>query len=464
MSTRKIEGKLAKLDRVKGTHTASVNFTSWSRAQLIRLITTRPDVKVAVAAYFAKRSMPGYSTRIKTERLLSALIAIGVVEGLSQSGKSCHPTKDVFSRFDETASAQERNAERKHFFTGSPVWRKHFFTGSPVCADYRKEKNTTKMSRGGEQSVNVSVKRKGVEEEEEEDVENENKVGVEDERKRVVVITGAARGIGRATAVAFARTNAHVVGIDVCAIVCGECGVEPASRDDLHETGRLVEEAGGQWSGFVADQRRIGELRIVAEKILRTLGGADVLFANAGVQGFVSLLDMHDDDDMWQTTLDVNLTGTANALRAFAPHMVARKKGRVIVTTSTQGRHGTLGGAAYSASKWGIIGLMKSAALEFGPHGITVNAVVPGLCDTLLTRHEERYAQIIRDAGGTPSGNVKRDEAEARKLMIRKTPLKVPWLQPEDVANIVVFLASESARMVSGATYDVTGGDSAHYS
>jgi NAD(P)-dependent dehydrogenase (short-subunit alcohol dehydrogenase family) len=105
---------------------------------------------------------------------------------------------------------------------------------------------------------------------------------------------------------------------------------------------------------------------------------------------------------------------------------------------------------------------MKSAALELGRHGITVNAVVPGLVDTALTRHGERYAQALEEAGQTPVGSSQADEEKARQVLIAKTPLGVPWLEPEDVAPVVVFLASDAARMVSGATYDVTGGDSAH--
>jgi len=167
------------------------------------------------------------------------------------------------------------------------------------------------------------------------------------------------------------------------------------------------------------------------------------------------------EDEDWHTQIDVNLTGTANSIRAFAPYLVKRGSGRIIVSSSTQGRHGMKNGAAYSASKWGIIGLMKSAALEFGTHGITVNAVVPGLIDTPLTRHKERYAQALQAAGKTPTGS-STDEEEARKVLTAKTPLGVPWIEPEDVAPVVVFLASDAARMVSGATYDVTGGDSAN--
>jgi NAD(P)-dependent dehydrogenase (short-subunit alcohol dehydrogenase family) len=123
------------------------------------------------------------------------------------------------------------------------------------------------------------------------------------------------------------------------------------------------------------------------------------------------------DDADWQVQIDNNLTGTANVIRAFAPCLVRRGGGRLIVTSSTQGRHGTKYGAAYSASKWGIIGLMKSAALELAKHRITVNAVIPGLIDTPLTRHEERYAQAIEEAGHTPVG-APADEATARRALI----------------------------------------------
>lgn len=276
---------------------------------------------------------------------------------------------------------------------------------------------------------------------------------------KVAVITGAARGIGRACAVALAREGADVAGIDICAPVYPRSGVEPATEDDLAETGRLVMETGRRWLGIVADQRALPVMRAEATRIERELGGIDIVFANAGIQAFAPLLEM--DDEHWCVQIDNNLTGSANVIRAFAPHLVKRGGGRIIVTTSTQGRHGTTNGAAYSASKWGIIGLMKSAALELAKHRITVNALVPGLIDTPLTRHEERYAQAIIEAGKTPEG-MPADEQTARELLTRKTPLGVPWLQPEDVAPVVTFLASDEAHMITGATFDVTGGDSAH--
>lgn len=276
---------------------------------------------------------------------------------------------------------------------------------------------------------------------------------------KVAVVTGAARGIGRATAVALANAGAHIIGIDICAAVYPRSGVKPASPKDLSETGKLVQAAGTRWLHIILDQRDLSALRSAAAQAEKEFGGIDILFTNAGVQGFSPLLEMEEED--WHTQIDVNLTGTANAIRAFAPHIIKRGGGRIIVTASTQGRHGMKNGAAYSASKWGIIGLMKSAALELGSYGVTVNAVVPGLIDTPLTRHEERYAQVL-DEAGKPLKGISIDEAEAKKILTSRSPLGVPWIEPVDVSPVVVFLASEAARMVSGATYDVTGGDSAH--
>jgi NAD(P)-dependent dehydrogenase (short-subunit alcohol dehydrogenase family) len=278
-------------------------------------------------------------------------------------------------------------------------------------------------------------------------------------RGKAAIVTGAARGIGRATAVAFAREGADVMGVDIAGPVSATLEVIPATPEELAETGRMVEAAGARWLEARVDQRNLPALRAAANEARTGFGRLDILFANAGVQAFKPILDWQDAD--WQDTIDVNLTGTCNAIRAVAPHLVRNGGGRIIVTSSTQGRHGTKFGAAYSASKWGIIGLMKSAALELGVHKITVNAVIPGLIDTALTRHRQRYAQAIDEFDSTQPAAVL--EAEAKKALSAKSPLGVPWIEPEAIASAVVFLASDEAYMVSGATYDVTGGDSANY-
>ena len=207
---------------------------------------------------------------------------------------------------------------------------------------------------------------------------------------------------------------------------------------------------------MVFDQRDMSAVRDGFAAVVERCGGIGAVFANAGVQGFASLLEMS--DELWHDQIDINLTGTANVLRVAAPLPVERGGGRIVITSSTQGQHGTLDGSGYSASKWGRIGLMKSAALELGRYGITVNALIPGLIDTALTRH----VQIIRTGGNEPTGDPAKDEQPAAAAQQKRLPLGVPWIEPEDVASLVVFLASEEARMVSGTSFAVTGGDSAN--
>lgn len=277
---------------------------------------------------------------------------------------------------------------------------------------------------------------------------------------KVAVVTGAARGIGRSIAVEFAANGADVIGIDIAGPVTPITQYLHATPADLEQTGKLVAACGRKFIPFTADIRNIGALREVARKAEEQFGGIDIVVADAGIQAFKPLLEMEDRD--WNDVIDVNLTGTANTIRVFAPYLVKRGEGRIIVLSSTQGRHGTKNGSAYSASKWGILGLMKSAALELGQHKITVNAIIPGLIDTNMTRNEKRWSLAIGETTKNPPE--KPTEHQVVVARLPRSPLGEPWLQPDQVAPVAVFLASNAAAMVTGAAYDVTGGDSAHNS
>lgn len=274
---------------------------------------------------------------------------------------------------------------------------------------------------------------------------------------KVAVVTGAARGIGRAIAVEFAANGADVAAIDIAGPVSPASDAAPASADELAETIRQIQSYGRRAQAIRADIRDIAALREAADKVRRDHGKIDIIVANAAIQRWKPLLEMQDSD--WRDVIDNNLNGTANTIRAFAPGMVARKQGRVIVVSSMQGKHGTKDGASYSASKWGILGLMKSAALEFGQYNVTVNALIPGLVDTALTRYETRYRESMAETGQKPPEHPTPQQAwDARAPTVA---MKVGWMQPDDVSPVAVFLASDAAAMVTGAEYEVTGGDSA---
>ncbi len=275
---------------------------------------------------------------------------------------------------------------------------------------------------------------------------------------KVAVVTGAARGIGRAIAVELAANGAEIVALDIAGPVSPASDAKPATPDELAETVRQIKTYGRRGEAIRADIRDIKALRAVADHVEQTYGKLDILVADAAIQVWKPLLEMDDSD--WFDIIDNNLNGTANTIRAFAPKMVARKQGRIIVLSSMQGKHGTENASSYSASKWGILGLMKSAALEFGKHDITVNALIPGLVDTPLTRYEKRLVNSDAEVTGKmPSGTP--TPQQAWDVRAPTVPLKVGWLQPDDISPAAVFLASDAAAMVTGAEYEVTGGDSA---
>src|SRR5579871_5057215 len=273
---------------------------------------------------------------------------------------------------------------------------------------------------------------------------------------KVAVVTGAARGIGRAIAVELAANGADVVALDIAGPVSPASAAAPATPDELSETVRRIKACGRRGEGLQADIRDIAALRAAADRVEQSYGRVDIVVADAAIQTWKPLLEM--DDHHWRDVIDNNLNGTANTIRAFAPKMVARRHGRIIVLSSMQGKHGTKNASSYSASKWGILGLMKSAALELGEYNITVNALIPGLVDTALTRYEKRLSESMSEQGQKVEHPTPQQAWDNRAPTV---PLKVGWLQPDDISPAAVFLASDAANMVTGAEYEVTGGDSA---
>lgn len=274
---------------------------------------------------------------------------------------------------------------------------------------------------------------------------------------KLAVVTGAARGIGRAIAVELAANGADIVALDLCARVSPANNAAPATREELDETIRQIRAYGRKAEPVVADIRDLPAMRALAGRLEQQHGRIDIVVANAAIQRWVPLLEMADTD--WFDVIENNLNGTANTVRAFAPAMVRARKGRFILLSSMQGKHGTKGAASYSASKWGILGLMKSAAMELGEHNITVNALIPGLVDTPLTRYETRLRNSMAEQGVTPPEHPTPQQAWDNRAPT--VPLKVGWLQPDDISPVAVFLASDAAAMVTGAEYEVTAGDSA---
>jgi SDR family mycofactocin-dependent oxidoreductase len=267
-------------------------------------------------------------------------------------------------------------------------------------------------------------------------------------RGKVALVTGAARGIGRAQAVRFAQEGADIIALDICAPV-DTVVVPPATPNDLDETVRLVTEVGGRIAAEVVDVRDTEAMQAATDRGVERFGGLDVVCATAGITSRAMTVDMN--ENTWQTMLDVNLTGVWHTCHATAPHLIERGSGSMILISSIAGLRGLVGVAHYTAAKHGVVGLMRSLANELAPHNVRVNTVHPTNVDTPLIQNDH-----VRGAFRPDLEHVTREEfAEAARPM---NMLPIPWVEPLDVANACLFLASDEARYITAVTLPVDAG------
>ena len=272
---------------------------------------------------------------------------------------------------------------------------------------------------------------------------------------RVAWVTGAARGQGRAHAIALAREGADVVVTDLCADVSGGIDTVPydlGTSAELAETVELVERTGRRCLSFVADVRDTAALDAVVAETIASFGHLDICVANAGVTGYGRFHEL--DDRTWQDMIDVDLTGTFKTIRAVIPHMLERGYGRVLAVSSMAGRMGNPNLAHYVAAKWGVIGMVKSLAMEVASKGITVNAIAPAAVDTPMLHNPAMYALFCPDMAA-PS----RDDVVPRYRSMNR--MGVAWMDPEEISRNVVFVAADASSSMTGQVIEISLGSSA---
>jgi 3-oxoacyl-[acyl-carrier protein] reductase len=238
---------------------------------------------------------------------------------------------------------------------------------------------------------------------------------------KVALVTGAAQGIGRAIALLLAQNGADIVISDV-------------NLEKAEETSKEIEGTGQRVMAIRGDVSNVEEVEQMVQAILNRFGHIDILVNNAGIARDKLILRMTEED--WDAVLGVNLKGTFNCTKAVVRHMSKQRSGKIISIASVVGEMGNAGQANYSASKAGVIGFTKTIAREFAQRGINVNAIAPGYIETAMT-----------DALSE----------KAKEELKRLIPLDRLG-RPEDVAEAVLFLVSESASYITGQVLNVNGG------
>jgi SDR family mycofactocin-dependent oxidoreductase len=250
---------------------------------------------------------------------------------------------------------------------------------------------------------------------------------------KVAFVTGAAHGQGRATAIALAREGARIAAFDI-ARPLDYPGYGMGSRGDLEALAAACQELGSECLTFAGDVRQDADVTVAVDRTIEAFGRIDVLFNNAGICAYGLAHELT--EAAWDAMLDINLKGPWLVARRIIPVMIRQGSGVIINNSSVAGLRGMGRLSHYAASKWGLTGLTKSWAIELAPHGIRVNSIHPtGVNTPMNDGLAELEGLTPREIAERSAGNL----------------LPVPWIEPEDVAAAVLFLASGRARYVTGA-------------
>jgi (+)-trans-carveol dehydrogenase len=264
---------------------------------------------------------------------------------------------------------------------------------------------------------------------------------------KVAFITGAGRGQGRSHAVKLAAEGADIIAIDICHDVEG--ALPMATPDDLTETVKLVEARDRRIIATQADVRDLDGLTAAVDAGVEEFGRLDIVVANAGIASLGGPVEVMSQDN-WKHTIDINLTGLWNTARAAIPHLIAGGRGGTIVlTSSVGGMHAMPNMSHYISAKHGVIGLMRSLAVELGQHHIRVNSVLPTNVNTPMFMNEGTFKMFRPDLENPTAADVEPIAAQFMHV------LPHGWIEPEDVSNAILFLASDESRYITGVPLPV---------
>jgi SDR family mycofactocin-dependent oxidoreductase len=266
---------------------------------------------------------------------------------------------------------------------------------------------------------------------------------------KVAFITGAARSQGRSHAIRLAQEGADIIAVDLAGPVESVTAYPGATEAELAETVKQVEALDRRIIATKADVRDSGALKAALDDGVAQLGKLDIVIANAGIYQTHPALEL--DDAAWQETIDINLTGVWNTVKVSLPHLVANNGGSVILTSSVAGLKGLANSVHYNAAKHGVVGIMRSIGNEFAQRGIRVNSVHPTGVNTIMIQNKEVWGLFDP---ANPNPTMESAETAFKSL----NALDIPWVEPVDISNAILFLASDEARYITGVTLPVDAG------